>query len=229
MTVVERKLKGIAASPGIAFGHAVTAWDPELVTLNYSLEADEVDSHVESFRRSVEKSRSQLGKMQTKLEQSSGGDSTMLIDAHLLILEDAMFVDRIVDKIKSNHINAEWAIQSVSGTILEAYDRVHDVYLRDRRGDLEDVVRRLLFNLRSYQPPTFRSLRYHTILVGRTILPSTLLELKSPRLVGLVSEIGGAAVTYLDNGAFDGCSGSDRRCRRARRPDLWRTDRRRRR
>ncbi len=191
MTVVERKLKGIAASPGIAFGHAVTAWDPELVTLNYSLEADEVDSHVESFRRSVEKSRSQLGKMQTKLEQSSGGDSTMLIDAHLLILEDAMFVDRIVDKIKSDHINAEWAIQSVSGTILEAYDRVHDVYLRDRRGDLEDVVRRLLFNLRSYQPPTFRSLRYHTILVGRTILPSTLLELKSPRLVGLVSEIGG--------------------------------------
>lgn len=187
---MERKLKGIAASPGIAFGHAVTAWDPELVTLNYSLEPGEVDSHVENFRRSLEKSRSQLEKMQLKLERSRGGDSTTLIDAHLLILKDAMFVDRIVDKIQGDQINAEWAIQSVSGTILEAYDRVHDDYLRDRRGDLEDVVRRLLFNLRSYQPPTFRSLRYHTILVGRTILPSTLLELKSPRLVGLVSETG---------------------------------------
>ena len=191
MTVIERKLQGIAASPGIAFGHAVTAWDPELVTLNYSLEPDEVDSHVENFRRSVEKSRSQLEKMQEKLERSRGGDSTTLIDAHLLILEDAMFVDRIVNKIEDKKINAEWAIQSVSGTILEAYDRVHDDYLRDRRGDLEDVVRRLLFNLRSYQPPTFRSLRYNTILVGRTILPSTLLELKSPRLVGLVTETGG--------------------------------------
>ena len=191
MTVIERKLQGIAASPGIAFGHAVTAWDPELVTLNYSLEPDEVDSHVENFRRSVEKSRSQLEKMQEKLERSRGGDSTTLIDAHLLILEDAMFVDRIVNKIEDKQINAEWAIQSVSGTILEAYDRVHDDYLRDRRGDLEDVVRRLLFNLRSYQPPTFRSLRYNTILVGRTILPSTLLELKSPRLVGLVTETGG--------------------------------------
>ena len=191
MTGVERKLEGIAASPGIAFGHAVTAWDPELVTLNYSLEPEEVDSHVENFRRSIEKSRSQLGKMQLKLEQSHGGDSTTLIDAHLLILEDRMFVNRIVDKIKNDQINAEWAIQSVSRTILEAYDRVRDDYLRDRRGDLEDVVRRLLFNLRSYQPPTFRSLRYNTILVGRAILPSTLLELKSPRLVGLVSEIGG--------------------------------------
>ena len=191
MTVIERKLQGIAASPGIAFGHAVTAWDPELVTLNYSLEPDEVDSHVENFRRSVEKSRSQLEKMQEKLERSRGGDSTTLIDAHLLILEDGMFFDRIVNKIQNKQINAEWAIQSVSGTILEAYDRVHDDYLRDRRGDLEDVVRRLLFNLRSYQPPTFRSLRYNTILVGRTILPSMLLELKSPRLVGLVTEAGG--------------------------------------
>lgn len=191
MTVIERKLQGISASPGIAFGHAVTAWDPELVTLNYSLEPDEVDSHVENFRRSVEKSRSQLEKMQEKLERSRGGDSTTLIDAHLLILEDGMFFDRIVHKIQNKQINAEWAIQSVSGTILEAYDRVHDDYLRDRRGDLEDVVRRLLFNLRSYQPPTFRSLRYNTILVGRTILPSMLLELKSPRLVGLVTEAGG--------------------------------------
>lgn len=188
--VVERILKGIAASPGVAFGHAVTAWDPELVTLNYSLETGEVDTHVDSFRTSVEKSRNQLLKMQAELESSAGGDSTTLIDAHLLILEDPMFIDRIIQKIRDEKINAEWAIQSVSGAILEAYDRVHDDYLRDRRGDLEDVVRRLLFNLLSYQPPTFRSLRYHSILVGKTIMPSTLLELKSPRLVGVVTETG---------------------------------------
>jgi len=188
--MVERVLKGIAASPGVAFGHAVTAWDPELVTLNYTLEEAEVETQVESLRNSIEKSRRQLRKMQAELESSAAGDSTTLIDAHLLILEDSMFIDRIVEKIRAERINAEWAIQSVSGTIFEAYDRVHDDYLRDRRGDLEDIVRRLLFNLRSYQPPTFRSLRYHSILVGRTILPSTLLELKSPRLVGVVTETG---------------------------------------
>ena len=188
--MVERLLKGVAASPGVAFGHAVTAWDPELVTLNYSLDDPQVETHVESFLTSVETSRLQLRKMQLELESSAAGDSTTLIDAHLLILEDRMFIDRIIQKIRQDKINAEWAIQSVSGTILEAYDRVHDEYLRDRRGDLQDIVRRLLFNLRSYQPPTFRSLRYHSILVGKTILPSTLLELKSPRLVGVVTETG---------------------------------------
>ena len=143
MTVVERKLTGIAACPGVAFGHAVTSWDPEFVTLNYSLADDEVDAHVESLRQSIEKSRQQLAKMQSKLEHSVAGDSTTLIDAHMLILEDRFFVDRIVQKIREEKINAEWAIQAVSSTIFEAYDRVHDDYLRDRRGDLEDIVRRL--------------------------------------------------------------------------------------
>ncbi len=191
MTVVERKLKGVSASPGVAFGHAVTAWDPQLVTLNYSLKPEQVNRHVRSFLRSVVKSRTQLEAMQEKLEGSrGGGDSTSLIDAHMLILKDRMFIDRVVEKIRNEQINAEWAIQSVSGTILKAYDRVHDDYLRERRGDLEDIVRRLLVNLRSYHPPTFKSLRYHSILVGKTIPPSILMELKSSRLVGLVTETG---------------------------------------
>lgn len=191
MNVVERKLSGVAASPGVAFGHAVTSWDPEFVTLNYTLAPEEVASQVSSVRQSIEKSREQLRRMQDELEHSVAGDSTTLIDAHMLILEDRMFVDRIIEKIREERINAEWAIQAVSSTILEAYDRVHDDYLRDRKGDLEDVVRRLLSNLRSYEQLTFDSLRYNSILVGQTILPLTLLELKSPRLVGVVTETGG--------------------------------------
>jgi phosphotransferase system enzyme I (PtsI) len=191
LTFVERKLKGVSASPGVAFGHAVTAWDPQLVTLNYSLKPEQVNRHVRSFLRSVVKSRTQLEAMQAKLEHSrGGGESTTLIDAHLLILKDRMFIDRVVEKIRGEQINAEWAIQSVSGTILQAYDRVHDEYLRERRGDLEDIVRRLLVNLRSYRPPTIRSLRYNTILVGRIIPPSILIELKSSLLAGLVTESG---------------------------------------
>ncbi len=189
--ILDRTLTGVASSPGVAFGHAVTSWDPQLVTLNYTLAPGEVEPQVSSLRAAIEKSRQQLVKMQVKLEQSLSGESTSLIDAHLLVLEDRMFVDRVIEKIRTEHINAEWAIQAVSGAILEAYNRVHDDYLRDRKGDLEDVVRRILFNLRSFNPLTFDSLRYNSILVGPMILPSTLLELKSPRLVGVVTETGG--------------------------------------
>ena len=101
-----------------------------------------------------------------------------------------MFVDRIVEKIESESINAEWAIQQVSDDLFQAYDRLNDEYLRERRGDLDDIVRRLMHNLQSKPLPSFNKLPYDAILVGKVVPPSTLFELRSHRVVGLATETG---------------------------------------
>src|SRR5205823_7778713 len=72
----------------------------------------------------------------------------------------------------------------------QAYDRLNDDYLRERRGDLEDIVRRLLHNLHSKPLPSFKKLPYDAILVGKVVPPSTLFELRSQRIVGLATETG---------------------------------------
>jgi len=51
-------------------------------------------------------------------------------------------------------------------------------------------VRRLLHNLQSAPLPSFKKLQYDAILIGRTVPPSTLFELRSQRIVGLVTETG---------------------------------------
>ena len=58
--------------------------------------------------------------MQAELARKSGPESSFLIDAHLLVLQDRLFVDRIVEKIESESINAEWAIQQVSDDLFQA-------------------------------------------------------------------------------------------------------------
>src|SRR5881296_176417 len=128
--------------------------------------------------------------MQAELRRANGRESSFLIDAHLLVLQDRLFVDRIIEKIESDYINAEWAIQQVSDDLFQAYDRLHDDYLRERRGDLEDIVRRLLHNLQSKPLPSFRRLPYDAILIGKAVPPSTLFELRSQRIVGLATETG---------------------------------------
>src|SRR5438876_7260147 len=60
----------------------------------------------------------------------------------------------------------------------------------ERRGDLEDIVRRLLHNLQSKPLPSFRKLPYDAILIGKAVPPSTLCELRSQRIVGLATETG---------------------------------------
>src|SRR6185369_9469784 len=106
------------------------------------------------------------------------------------VLQDRLFVDRIIEKIESDYINSEWAIQLVSDDLFQAYDRLNDEYLRERRGDLDDIVRRLLHNLQSKPLPSFKKLPYDAILVGKLVPPSTLFELRSQRIVGLATETG---------------------------------------
>src|SRR4030095_9549711 len=105
-------------------------------------------------------------RMQSELRQSRVPESSFLVDAHLLILQDRLFVDRIVETIQEKSVNAEWAIQQVSGELFEAYDRLQDDYLRERRGDLEDIVRRLLHNLRSKVSSPLPSLLSDPVFVG---------------------------------------------------------------
>jgi len=186
----EHVIHGVVASVGTAIGKAVRTFDPLFVSFNIKLRPDQVRKEVERFRESVEKSREQLRRMQTELKRKSSAESSFLIDAHLLVLQDRLFVDRIIDKIETEYINSEWAIQQVSDDLFQAYDRLSDEYLRERRGDLDDIVRRLLHNLQSKPLPSFKKLPYDAILVGKLVPPSTLFELRTQRIVGLATETG---------------------------------------
>src|SRR5579872_4202884 len=133
----ERIIHGVVASVGTAIGKALRTLDPLFVSFNFKLRPDQIRKEVERFRGSVEKSREQLKRMQAELKKKSGPESSFLIDAHLLVLQDRLFVDRIIEKIENDCINAEWAIQQVSDDLFQAYDRLNDEYLRERRGRSE--------------------------------------------------------------------------------------------
>jgi phosphotransferase system enzyme I (PtsI) len=189
MKTSERILHGVMASAGIAIGHAIRAVDPQFISFQREISAGQVTREVARFRACVEKSREQLRRIQQELQRSSAPESSFLVDAHLLILQDRLFVDRIVEKIESDSINAEWAIQQVSDELFGAYDRLQDEYLRERRGDLEDIVRRMLHNLRP-RAAALPKLPFDSIIAGKSIPPSILFELRSSHLVGVVMETG---------------------------------------
>src|SRR2546430_8779029 len=140
----ERVIHGVVGSVGIAVGKAVRTFDPLFVSFNFKLRPDQVRQEVERFRGSVEKSREQLKRMQSELKKKTGPESSFLIDAHLLVLQDRLFVDRIIEKIEADSINSEWAIQLVSDDLFQAYDRLDDEYLRDLFFYIEAIARRFL-------------------------------------------------------------------------------------
>ena len=186
----ERIIRGAMASGGIAIGHAIRAFDPLFITSNSRIDSTDVSAEVARFRASVDKCRRQLELIQAELRHSRIPESSFLVEAHLLILQDKLFIDRIIERIEKESMNAEWAIQQVSSELFEAYDRLQDDYLRERRGDLEDIVRRMLHNLSSKAASVLPRLPPDAILVGKMIPPSTLFELRASYIAGIVTETG---------------------------------------
>ena len=80
---------------------------------------------------------------------TAGAEHAYLFDAQLLMLDDAMLVERAADTIRNERLNAESALQRALDHISAFFDEAHDPYLRERKGDVADVVGRLTMNLRA--------------------------------------------------------------------------------
>ena len=67
--------------------------------------------------------------------------------AQILALEDPEYIGNIAEKIRQEAINAEAAVQAVTGQFLALFADIDDEYLRERGADLRDVSQRLLRRL----------------------------------------------------------------------------------
>ena len=63
------------------------------------------------------------------------------------MVDDPMLLPRAASIISEQRVNAEWALQQVFDHLGAVFDGVEDPYLRERKGDLADVIGRLRMNL----------------------------------------------------------------------------------
>ena len=101
------------------------------------------------MERARQTSRRQMKEIKTRIASLAGIEHAYLFDAQLLMLDDAMLIDRAAELIREDRVNAEWAIHRASDELLSMIDSIHDPYLRERSGDLADVVGRIGMNLRA--------------------------------------------------------------------------------
>ena len=78
------------------------------------------------------------------MTDSVGADHAYLFDAQLLMLDDPMLIERAAQIVRGERLNAESALQRSLQQISALFDRGEDPYLRERKGDVADVVGRLV-------------------------------------------------------------------------------------
>jgi phosphotransferase system enzyme I (PtsI) len=141
-----RRLSGIGVSPGVVSGRAVILIHRSRV-LRYQVPPERVDHELQRLAASRERSRQQLVDIRARVARRRP-EMASLFDAQLLMLDDPMLVDRAGEIMRAQRVNADWAVQQVFHELGTVFDEIADAYLRERKGDVADLVGRLKMNLR---------------------------------------------------------------------------------
>jgi len=143
---VER-LSGIGVSPGVVVGRAVILTQRTEV-MRFPIPPDRVERETQALQRARDESRQQLQDIRARLAQGRGNELAALFDAQILMLDDPMLVGRADEIIRTERVNAAWAVHRAYEEVYQLFAAMEDPYLRERENDVADVAGRLRMNLR---------------------------------------------------------------------------------
>lgn len=182
-------LQGIAASPGIAVGPAVT-YRPVLP----EVEVRTVDDPAQEWRRFQAAVVAALEEIQVLAAQTAahaGQAEAAIFEAHALFLQDPALLEAVRQTIQDEQRNAEAAWEEAIAEMAARFRALDDDYMRARAADALDVGRRVLGHLME-APLAMPAFTGPAILVAADLTPSDTAQLEPGMVLGIATERGGA-------------------------------------
>src|SRR5216684_942601 len=186
-----RTYKGIGVSPGIAIGRAVIIERREAAVYRVPIRDEEVPSEVNRFLEAIDKTQSQLHELKVKVSRSMGDEYASIFEAHAMMVSDPSFADKVVQKIESEQVNAEWALAEVQEELQARFKSFDDEYLREREADVKDVADRVQTNLQGIAHHDLSEIKHDVIILADDLTPSDTVHFNRRPIVGFATETGG--------------------------------------
>ncbi len=185
------KISGKSVSKGTALG-PVVVWKPQV----RHVEKKAADSEAETARlkKALEQAEGQIQMLCHRAEQEMGKSSASIFEAHLMILKDEEYLETIGHTIRSEKVNAEYAVWTVGERFSRMFADMDDDYMKARSADIRDISRRLVENLmdgESRRP----DLTEPAVLVAEDLSPSETMQMDRGKVLAFVT-VHGSAVSH---------------------------------
>jgi phosphotransferase system enzyme I (PtsI) len=187
----QTSLSGMGVSPGIAIGKPVIHESLPISTVRIGLSAGEDEAEVERLRRAVATAVEGMRENQQRASRQMGAEYAGIFEAHQLIASDPSFLEPIEKIIRTQLVNAEWALDQVVATFVERFEALPDAHLAERKLDVLDVATQILKALHGFDLGELQALDHPVILVASDLAPSTTVQLPLDKILGFVLEGGG--------------------------------------
>jgi len=194
-TDVEKKsfvLKGIGVSPGIVIGKAFLYDRFDAQVSFYKLrDKSLINKEIKRFKAALKESEKQLLEVKNKLRELAGREPMYIIDVHIMILKDKMFINHTVQYIKDVLVNAEWALKMTIDRYREIFEKVEDEYLKGRVSDIHYVGQRILRNLSGGRQEEVPKIDGKDIIIAIDLSPADTAQMMINKVQGFATDMGG--------------------------------------
>lgn len=183
------KIQGIAAAAGIAIAKAFVMEQAPIVAEKRA--AEDPDEEIARLHAAMEQARAEVQALKQRTLEQLGEEKAEIFEAHLLVLNDPELIGPVVEQIRNDRVNAEFALQEVAATFITMFENMKSAYLRERAADMRDVTKRVLAHLLKVKIVDLAAINEEVILIAEDLTPSDTAQLNRTYVKGFATGIGG--------------------------------------
>ncbi len=192
-------LHGIPVSKGIAIGKAVLISRAALEVSHHLVEAGKEEAEAQKLLDAFDQVRLELEQLRQGLPKDAPQEMAAFLDVHGMILADPALAEKPIKLIRTQRLNAAWALTTELNDLLEQFADIEDAYLKERANDIRQVAERVIKALNAQKKDSLNDSDFlpgsdvgvESIIVAHDIAPHDMLRFKEHAFTGFVTDLGG--------------------------------------
>ena len=176
--------KGKSVFGGIAIGKIQVYGKGEKQVKRVKVE--DTEAEILRYRQASEEARSQLAALYDRALQEVGEDNAAIFEIHQMMLEDGDYQDSIENIIRTQTVNAEYAVARTADNFAQMFAAMEDDYMRGRAADVRDISERLLSSLQGEASDKV-SVSEPVIIVADDLAPSETVQFDKDMVLSFVT------------------------------------------
>ena len=178
------KFSGKSVYKGIALGSVVVLKKNDQQVKR--LKIHNADAEILRLEKAGRQSVEQLQQLYEKAVKEVGEASALVFEVHQMMLEDEDYLDAIHSMVRTEMVNAEYAVAVTGDNFSEMFTSMDDEYMQARAADVRDISNRLVRNLQGIEELDFSAME-PSIIVADDLSPSETVQMDKKKVLAFVT------------------------------------------
>lgn len=181
------KFKGKGVYGAIAIGNAALfKRQDEQVRRTH---VDDIEAEFARFEEAKELATEQLSEIYEKALKEVGETHAQIFEVHMMMLEDDDYNESITNIIKTQSVNAEYAVATTADNFADMFASMEDAYMQARAADVKDISNRLI-NCLTKGESAGQQMSQKMIICADDLAPSETVSLDKESVLAFVTAYG---------------------------------------